>query len=231
MGFVSLRIGSAKGEVADGRMLCIARAHMHDLGLLPCVVEGFDFGTSRIPEGRSRSRIEYVLEPCKPGRGLYARIVGDLLEILSLFDTLEDLYSTPFSTTSDQPFGIWPPEHHPTNVVQTGGHLRDEIQRVIRNCEDRDRVALGGRVVAVRGVQVRDRKLLVCVRDEDLRCKHVAWMGEWVPFRRGRDEESRFRWEGRDFVSSYEARQFQNRVDVITCFLPLEVPPSDLGNG
>ena len=133
----------------------------------------------------TKNSVECVLEPRKPGRVLYARIVGEFCEILSLLDTLEDLHAATFSATSNQPLGIGPSEHHPTNVVQASSHLRDQIQRVVRNCEDRDRVTLRGGVIAIRDVQVWYRKLLVWGRDKDFRREHVVRVGERVPFRWG----------------------------------------------
>lgn len=90
--------GQHTGVPADGG---ITRVHTHDLGLSPYVAEGFNFCTSRMPvENWSAER---VLEPRKSGRRLHGRIMGDFFQVLSLFDTLENLHATTFSTASDQP--------------------------------------------------------------------------------------------------------------------------------
>ena len=70
-------------------------------------------------------------------------------------------------------------------MIQTGRDLRDEIQRVVRDGEDRDRVALWGGIIPVRDVQVGVGELLVWSWDEDFRGEHIVWVRKWIPLRWG----------------------------------------------
>ena len=125
---------------------------------------------------KGKMALARALEPCEPGRRLHCGVMSDLFQILPPFDTLEDLHPAASDTTNNEPLGVGAAKRHPPNVIQTGGNLGDEIQRVARDREDRDRVAFRGGVIAVRGVQVGVRKLLVRSWDEDFCREHVVWI-------------------------------------------------------